>query len=127
MNIKDYKPGQTVTVPGFAMQYHFSDTPTWHSTELVGSGYVTLAACDITFTLPPTFNAVAAEVSSIDRDLTAAADAYHTTVSNLRARKEALLQLTFEAPAEDVSELVDKPAADTPSPRFLDINDDIPF
>lgn len=123
--LKDYKPGQEVSVPGFVMQMQWSDTPTWHPSELTGSGYTTLCPLTITFQLPATFNATAAELASIDRDLAAAAESYHSTVSSLRSRKQDLLQLTHEATG--TSDIMDADTAASPPQVFQDIDDDFPF
>ena len=122
MNLKDYKPGQVVTVSGFVSQLHYLDTPTWHTIELASSGYVTICPHDITFTIPEGFNAVAAEVSSIEKALSEAAESYHQTVASLRERKQQLLQLTF-----DDGEVMDAETPACPPQTFQDIDDDFPF
>jgi len=115
MNIKDYKPGMVVKVPGFVQQLSWHDSPTWHPTELSASGYITICPCALTFIIPEGFNCIQAEVASIDAALKSAREAYHSTVTDLVERKQALLQLP--AP-QDTQEVLD---AETNKP-LIDLN-----
>lgn len=127
MDFRQFKPGQVISLPGYIVSSQYGD-PTWSSSRLAEHGYTVICQHTLTFAVPADFNAVAAEVASIDDGLEAAANSYHQTVANLKARKEQLLQLTFDsAPATDAFELADEAPANAPQPRFVDIDDDIPF
>lgn len=120
---RDYKPGQTFSLPGFLVQYEYSDTPMWMSCEMNSGGYVTICPFNLQFTVPAHFNATAAELTSLDKAMEQAATAYHTTIADLRAKKEALLQLT----CSNTDGLVEPAPADIPPAPLKDIDDDIPF
>lgn len=120
---RDYKPGQTFCIPGFLVQYEYSDSPMWMTCEMDASGYRTICPFNLQFTIPDHFNAVAAEVASIDKAMGAAADAYHSTIAELKLKKEALLQLTCSS----TDGLVEEPPAAIPPAPLKDIDDDIPF
>ena len=130
MDIKNYKPGQVVSVPGFVQQARYSLTPTWHTTELSGHGYVVICPFPLTFTVPSTFNVVAAQIAAIDKALVQAADSYHQTVASLKEQKRELLQVTYED--GEVLEAASDDAAvlsliDAAEPAYGEAPDDIPF
>lgn len=122
MELKDYKPGQVVSLPGFILHSIYGNA-TWCSSELNSQGYTTICPHELTFVIPLDFNAVKAEVGSIDKAMQEAADSYHSTMANLRERKNNLLQLTFN---NDEPEVVEA-AFDIAPANLKDIDDDIPF
>ena len=104
MNVKEYKPGQVMTVQGFIVQPPYSPSPTFHYSEMGQHGYVTICPHTLTFTVPAGFNATAAEIASIDTALEVAAKAYYETIADLRSRRDALRQITYEAcPSHDTT------------------------
>lgn len=125
MNIKDYKPGQLLELDGVLFQSNYMSTPMWADTCPSGGGYTELVKVRINCQLPTTFNATAAELASIERDLAAAAEAYHSTVADLRTRKQRLLQLTHEATG--TSDIIDADDTSAPAPTFTDIDADFSF
>lgn len=122
MDLKDFKPGQVISLPGFVLHSMYGNT-TWSTNEMPAHGYTTICPHELTFVVPIDFNAVKAEVGSIDKAMQEAADAYHRTIADLRDRKNNLLQLTFN---NDEPEVVEA-AFDIPPATLKDIDDDIPF
>ena len=85
-----YTAGQKVVLPGFVIVNDYGFT-TWSSGEMSEHGYITVAPHDLEFTVPATFNAVAAEVAAIEKKLDTMADEYHGKVANLKERIASLL------------------------------------
>lgn len=109
MNVKDYKPGQVVTVPGAIFQNSYGQA-THSSGDLESHGFTKICDHALTFTIPEGFNGIVAEINSIDKALGQAADAYHSLVGELKTRKAALLQLGHE---QGSTEVVDADAGQT--------------
>lgn len=125
MNFKDYKPGMFISIPGFIVQPSYT-AATFCTVEMPHQGYTTICPHVLTFTVPETFNAVKQEIDGIDKAMGQAADAYHSTIADLKQRKAELLQLTHSD-----SEVMDAPAANAVPQSFVDVDidldDDIPF
>lgn len=120
--VKDLKPGDTISVPGFISKSSYG-AYTHSSAKLESMGHTTVMPFDLVFTIPEGFNGIHTELSSIDSAMALAADAYHQTVGDLKLRKAKLLQLSHN-PSDGVEvldaidPLQDNSKAVNPPPEF---------
>lgn len=93
--------GQEVEIPGFILVGSYGEAS--HCTiEMQDQGYTTVMPHTVKFTVPATFNAVAAEVAAIEKKLDKMADTYHSQVRNLKERIESLLCIEMAVPHKPV-------------------------
>lgn len=102
-SLKELVPGQVIEVPGFVYMYTWSPMKFFTTDEVsTDASRVNICPHTLTFTVPADFHPTKAELHSIDKAITVAADAYHSTLRELTERRTALLQLTFEPDGEVV-------------------------
>ena len=90
--------GQDVELPGFIIVSEFGYV-TWSQNEMPDHGYTTVTPHSLTFIVPATFNAIAAEVEMLNKKIDSMADEYHGNVARIKERIASLLCIE-NSPAE---------------------------
>lgn len=118
---KQYPPGTKVELKGAVFAYTWGGLSFWEGDGKYAKEQGYLRICDATVSgVVVEFNATQQAVASIDANLEKLANEYHTQCAELRERRNALLQITFDG------EVLPADTSHKPDTAWAD-DDDIPF